>query len=111
QKDELTAALAQFWSQPANIPDLASLDEQIEVSGTDQRTINRQTHYGTWKLTLTWRDLFALIAPYLDQYPSNEQVKIILRDDLYKKSDRGYYVPQLDDQIFQTIRIQFEAYN
>jgi hypothetical protein len=114
EKDELTQALAEVSkTEPSDIPDLASLDEQIEVFGTSSHwsATSRMSSSSSWKLKITWRDIFSLIAPYLDAYPRDTTVKATLERDLFEKARAGGSSPHLNDQLYQTIKIQLQAHN
>jgi two-component SAPR family response regulator len=98
-------------AQKIDIPDLASLDEKIttfgEYSSFDQ--FSRNTKHYNWRLEITWRDLFALISPYLLDHPNDTLVKSQLASALFDKTDKGSHSARLDDQIYQTIKIQLQA--
>ena len=112
KKEELEGELSELRkTQKIDIPDLASLDEKIttfgEYSSYDQ--FSRSTKYYSWKLEITWRDLFALISPYLLDHPNDTLVKNQLATVLFDKTDKGSHSARLDDQIYQTIKIQLQA--
>jgi len=88
-----------------NVEGLAGLDEQFTVNGT------YFTDYGkrSWASTLTWREIFAIISPYLSQNPNQEHVKEILKSALIKRDKLSNRSNSLDDQDFQTISIQLKA--
>lgn len=88
-----------------NIEGLAGLDEMFEVTGT------YQTKYGTctWSSTISWKEIFSIISPYLSQSPNQEYVKSILKSAIIKRdsiNDRSNY---MSDQDFQTIAVQLKA--
>lgn len=101
----------------AKIPDIASIDEMIKVFGTYTTsrgrpgTSNYSTSIYDWELEITWKEMFALIAPYLADYISDSGVKSQLGDVLFSKLEKGSPAVRLDDQVFQTIKIQFQALN
>ncbi len=104
---ELQSALASFKpSRP--IESLAGLDEQVRVFGS---VFHRSNNYReTWEVNTTWREIFGFVAPYLVQLPNESYVKKILEDALYGKlrETRGKDI-NIDDQLFKTIGVQFEA--
>ncbi len=93
------------------IPDLASIDEQIKVFGTYSQfnPASRKFYSYKWELEITWRDIFALIAPYLIETLHDDKVKNKLADVLFEKSGLSGSSSHINDQIFQTIKIQLQA--
>lgn len=87
------------------IDNLAGLDEDFIIKGTD--------YYGgemhEWNHKITWAGIFAFIAPYLFQHPNDEYVKTMLQSAIYKKIGRDHAYPSLDDQNFQTVKVQLKA--
>jgi hypothetical protein len=85
------------------INDLATLDEKIQVGGT---------HSGIkpWSLSITWKEIFGLLAPYLLENPNDISLKNRLEDSLFDLSDVSGFSPKLNDQIFQTIKLQLTAH-
>ncbi|WP_133716693.1 DUF4062 domain-containing protein [Methylocaldum gracile] len=62
--------------------------------------------------TISWREMFALIAPYLIEHPNDAAVKLRLARLLKEReagSDSGSSI-SINDQEFKTITIQFKAY-
>lgn len=118
RNDELEKMLAEArQNKPDEILNLASLDELIKIYGTTYRIENAGTSSvrkieGLWDFNVKWRSLFALIAPYLLEHPNDKHAKSELEKVLYKKARpnstaSGY----IDDQIYQTIKIQLQALN
>lgn len=94
-------------SRPIDIPDLATLDDEFKVFG------DCYDSYGgkTWDLMIEWEELFGLIAPYLLGHPNESVVKSELKNSLFNKSRVNGSSVSLDDQVFQTIKIQLLAHN
>ncbi|MBZ5522904.1 MAG: DUF4062 domain-containing protein [Acidobacteriia bacterium] len=90
-----------------DIPDLAGLDETMEIHGTNRYAAQIKP----WSVKLTWRQIFGYVAPYLDRYPADSTVKSVLTESLYKQS--AYYSPygspSWEDQEFRTVSIQLKA--
>lgn len=84
---------------------LAGLDESITIYGTD----SWNGHSSRWDHTLTWGELFTLIAPYLLQNPSDRDVRYYLDSTIYKLTKRERSNRSIDDQAFQTVKIQLMA--
>jgi len=87
------------------LADLAPLDAKIELPVTYR---NRDGDHSV-TLKLTWAETFALIAPHLLEHPANATVHSVLSTTLLKKSGRWGYSASLDDQVFQSVKIQFIA--
>jgi hypothetical protein len=108
EKDELEKELVKLRkTQPVEIPNLASLDDKVEVFGTCHYQNTRRQ----WQLEITWRGIFALISPYLLDHPNDAKVKGKLEDTLFGKSGAHGSTALLNDQVYQTIKIQFQALN
>lgn len=90
---------------PPAIADLAGLEDTVTLNGTGYY----RGQDGKWKVTATWGDLFALIAPYLIKHPNDALVKEILDDSLSKRSGNGLSSSKIDDQDFQTVGVQLRA--
>lgn len=90
------------------VENLASLDEEVIIHG-----MHVLYNYGSiareWEYKTAWKELFALIAPYLLEHPGDETVKQILTSSLYAKTRQSGINVSIDDQLFQTIKIQLMA--
>lgn len=88
-----------------NVPDLAGLDDSFKLSGTwfnGSRTL-------VWEATLSWREIFFYVSPYLVKYYEQNAVKDVLRAAVVSKFGLPSRLNKLDDQAFQTIAIQLQA--
>jgi hypothetical protein len=92
-------------AKPVALPDLAGLDESIELHGECYYSGRR----GTWKVRATWSELFSFIAPYLIKHPHEDMVKNVLKDALFDRSGSSGTTASLEDQEFQTISLQLKA--
>jgi hypothetical protein len=92
-------------------PDLASLDEQIEISVSYR--LRRISQAATEMIKLTWREVFGYIAPYLVAHPNELSVKHSLLEVLKTRirSHDAIYSSEfkIDEQAFKTIGIQLKA--
>jgi len=61
-------------------------------------------------LTITWKKLFGLLAPYLLENPNNSLLKKSLGESLFEITGETGYSPTLNDQVFQTIKVQLSAH-
>ena len=89
------------------VPDLAPLDDSIDVSGT-YFDVDFEEYFAR-STTVTWRWIFACIAPYLVTNPDEATVQSILASDLFRDSRLTAINHTFDDQDFQTIKIQLLA--
>lgn len=112
KKESLENEVAQLRStQLVEIPDLASIDEKVKVygeKGVYSRT-SRSTSYYSWELEITWKDIFALLAPHLLDRPNDANAKRHLESVLAERA--GSSSVSLKDEIYQTIKIQLQALN
>jgi hypothetical protein len=90
---------------PIKIDDLASLDEEFTVHG-EYEAFSR---IYSWKSTLSWKEIFSFVAPYLLRHPNEDVVRYRLRDSLLNRDHIEFAKHQIDDQDFQTITLQLLA--
>jgi hypothetical protein len=93
-------------SNEIEIPNLAPLEDAVSISGTWYKHGTNTT----WGIEITWKDIFGVIAPYIFEVITESSVKLHLTQCLFKKSEVKGEQPYLDDQTFQTIKIQFLAH-
>jgi hypothetical protein len=103
---KLQAAATEFNPKLQN---LAGLDDSADLFGDFHDTSATYYKRWPWKGAFTWADIFACISPYLDQFPNDDYVKSILARDGFKKSRETGDDPHLDDQLFRTVAVQFQA--
>lgn len=97
-------------SPPPPVINLASLDSNVTVSGTYYATTGQEP----WEVTTTWKHVFALLAPYLLGRPNDALVKQHVEASLFGltgKQSWSQIKPTLNDQLFQTLKIQFIAHD
>lgn len=94
--------------QPASykVEGLADFDEKFTVHGTHYSDYGKRE----WSSELTWREMFAIISPYLSQNPSQEHVKGILKQAIIERDNLSARLNSLSDQDFQTITVQLKAF-
>jgi hypothetical protein len=106
QNEDLRVRL-ELIPQNVEYPDIAGLNETIVVSGIcDFPTFECDR---IWGGKPTWATIFALIAPHLIQSPLESNVKETLAKSLFENASNEGNGAHLDDQVFQTIKIQFKA--
>jgi hypothetical protein len=84
---------------------LAGLDETYTVHGK----CTYQNAYRDWRSTLTWREIFTYVSPYLLKLPTDDSVKVILKNALKDRERVVGYSHEISDQDFQTISIQLKT--
>lgn len=104
---ELEAALADVKPTPA-ISDLAGLDEAIKVPLIYYDNSYPFSKHHT-EPTVTWREIFSHICPYLMAFPAQGNVKDVLQKAIFKKHTNYGKNPELDDQTFKTIGLQLKS--
>jgi hypothetical protein len=106
RKDELERELSQFRdAQTVEIPNLASLDDPVTIGGKT----GASAHQTMWKHETTWGKLFGLIAPHLLEHPSDGGLRHTLANFFCEKYAPICLAPDIDDQIYQTLKIQYQA--
>lgn len=102
--ENLVSQLKPRNTRPA-LDNLAELSDEIKVSGIYWGQKNRYN----WEYTLTWGDLFALIAPYLLENPNDTVVKSVLEKSVFEKTGKSGSPIDINDQVYQTIKVQLTA--
>lgn len=96
-----------------SLDELAGLEDLILISGTHTFWDNSyaQDQVSNWQKKLTWNEIFALISPYLLTNPNDEKVKETLGKAIYETIPNSLSIgfSDLNDQNFQTIKVQFKA--
>lgn len=90
--------------------ELASLDESFTVTLEWTERKHQVKYPRKLQVTPTWGEIFACIAPDLEEYPNNRAVNSKLGSALYRKENPGaekYVLVQHEN--FQTIRVQLKA--
>jgi hypothetical protein len=90
-------------NQAPIIANLAGLDDNINISG--KYWSSGYKRYQECKTSKTWREIFAPVAPYLLRYPNENSVKETLSHAIFSDYETVY----IDDQDYQTIKIQLMA--
>jgi hypothetical protein len=111
ENENLKMKLANYVNKTKpKLDNLATLNEQITVKG--KRYDPSAKYYRSWELKLSWSEIFGIISPYLLEFPHNDIVKSNMGKYFYEKATgTQIYGAELNDQDFQTIKIQFTALN
>jgi hypothetical protein len=87
--------------------DLAGLDHRLDLRGS--YTPHRGSQKVAWIYSATWGQLFALIAPELLDGRMDNPVKDDIEQLIFKKLNLNGHSPSIEEEDFQTIKIQFMA--
>ncbi len=110
QNDDLRNAVAALSAAAAPpIEDVAGLDDLFTVVGTNHWRVGRGSGSSSWSVDVTWRRLFAAIAPYLYELPNDARVKDLLSRAMFTLSKGEGSSPAMDDQLFKTVSVQLRT--
>lgn len=108
QNEELRALLAAANAvDEPRIADIAGLDELFLLNGKYCLAYDGQRY--SWNSSLTFGQMFALIAPHLIEHPNDGLVKSKLVRAILKAQHKDPYDCEVDDQPYQTLKIQLKA--
>lgn len=88
--------------------ELANFEEIFTVHG--EYKINYQSSVNDFAIDISWSEIFSLISPYLIEHPSDSAVKSKIGKYILEKEINSFYECKINEQDFQTIRIQLCAY-
>ena len=88
--------------------ELADFDAIFSVNGLYKS--NRHSTPIPFVINISWKEIFTGISPYLIEHPFDDSVKRSLNDVVLHKNFANYYIGEIDEQDFQTIKIQLLAY-
>lgn len=89
------------------IADIAGLDEPFALKGKYQNQYQGQRF--SWQSSLTFGQMFALIAPYLIEHPNDGVVKSKLTHAVLKLQGHDPHDCEIEDQPYQTFKIHLKA--
>jgi hypothetical protein len=89
---------------------LADLDDKISVS-IEYKTDFRESSKQNQRITLTWSELFGLIAPKLLSGQADSTVKGYLPEQLLENNGTAYDSCKIKEQDFQSIKTHLMALN
>lgn len=108
KNDELQKSLTELSPKEQTIfDDITDIDTTFTVHGT-YTTITHARY--SFNITISWKEIFSLIAPYLLEHPNDRIVKNHLATSLLERSGKSGYTVTINDQEFKTITIQLKAY-
>lgn len=98
-------------SEP-KVEGIADIDSEFQIDGS-YYYMSKRSHSNTkaaFSSTLSWRELFSLISPYLIKRPNDGVVKDRLAKSLLEREGKSGSTITINDQQFQTVTIQLTAY-
>lgn len=97
--------------QENEIDDIVGIDSMFNIHAKRMYSTSRQpAKYHPFEYSISWKEIFSLISPYLIEHPNDTFVKNKLTLAIFTKASIGGYSPVMDDQDFKTITIQLKAY-
>ncbi|WP_323947495.1 DUF4062 domain-containing protein [Aeromonas caviae] len=109
ENERLREELLRLESKPQiDIVNLAGLDKKIYVGGDASSTQNIRIKQ-PWKIEITFADIFKIIAPKLLSPQVDHEVRSHLAKFIFAKSKIKGSSPRMYEDVFQVIKIQFEA--
>lgn len=113
ENSELKNTVNEISSQKTSVVEnIADIDSEFTVHGSYYTRPHgySQSSKFSFSSTITWRDLFALISPYLVEIPNDGIVKSKIASSLLEREGKSGTTISINDQEFKTITIQLEAY-
>ncbi|MCW3097441.1 MAG: hypothetical protein JWL77_3059 [Chthonomonadaceae bacterium] len=95
-----------------NLENIAGLDENFDVHIDylyDPEGSGETTGIAHVSVQISWNDLFALIAPFIELETQESSVAERIATYFFNREDLDGFHPTVDEQDFETIRIQFQA--
>lgn len=108
ENEQLRIELSKLTSKPqVEISNLAGLEKEIDIEGNYIR--QGEFRAGPWSIKLSFSDIFKLIAPLLISPQTDLNVKKYMARQIFNSSRYTGTSASIQEHIFQTIKIQFEA--
>ncbi len=108
ENNGLKARLKEVDQRPLRkVETLAGLDERFTIHGIFRTAYDNSKK--EWSSTLTWKEIFAQIGPYLLKIPTDEYIKVVLKNTLRDRTNPGGQSHEISDQDFQTVALQLKA--
>lgn len=117
QLDKLSTENSDLKSRLKNTP-VSYIDEDISLAGMEDSisiTVSYRDNYKGSKspieIDLTWTEIFGLVGPKLLSGQGDDYIKSYMGGQILKSKNRSYYDQTINEQDFQTIKIQLIALN
>ncbi|MCI9690675.1 DUF4062 domain-containing protein [Vibrio parahaemolyticus] len=118
ENDSLKAKINKMEEGATLIPssELADFDSCIEIHGQYSlyaQSFSENTRYVNWSNTASWAELFGVLSPFLASEPFETSINEFLASHYSGIDENNYDItsPEVDTQIFFTIRVQLMALN
>jgi len=101
--------LKNLLNNKMKIENIAQGDDEIEI-----RYIIKTDYNSSWnsrKIMISWDNLFSAIGPDFIAAKNIENSKSLISHDLERYAEKKYYDIQINEDDFNTIKIQFDALN
>ena len=95
-------------SSPLQIPDIAGLDESVDIRYRTRRLVGREYRYTDRTITLTWRQLFFSLAGNLEK-PKTDIVIAFSFLEAAKEADCEFTPSDMNDTDRIRVKVQFIA--
>lgn len=92
------------------IDNIANIDSKHTFHGSYKVWHHQTCTKYDFECTISWRDLFTLIAPYLVEHPNDALAKATFSKYLLERVGKKGSSPSINDQEFKTIAVQLGAY-
>jgi len=108
ENESLRVQISNIDTKPKVMFDnLANFSETTKLVGTYKQIQGGRDR--PWEVEISWGEIFGAISPYLLQNPSDTYVKNKISDDTFATLQMANYSADIDDQDFQTIKMQLMA--
>ncbi|MCW8880406.1 MAG: DUF4062 domain-containing protein [Kangiellaceae bacterium] len=95
-------------SKVAPVENIADINSIFHVRCTRHTSSPNKTYKFTSEVS--WKEIFSIISPYLEEYYNAASVELTLAKALREKEKLSGYRQSINDQDFRTIGIQLRAY-
>jgi len=89
---------------------IADLEDTLTIFGIG---LTIESKWVNWQLDVTWGRIFYILSPYLTPLKKDREIKDLLEENLQAtilaNNHNIHRVASLDDDLFETIKIQFKA--
>jgi hypothetical protein len=105
---ELRDSIKSHESRPEKlIGSIANFESNFTIHGSYYWSANNKSNF---EITISWRDIFSIISPYLIEHPNDTFVQSKLAKGLLEKLGKSVHNASINEQEFKTISIQLRAY-
>lgn len=112
ESEILREKIRNFEAETSNSIDTKNVafDEEVLLQGVYKYGSYPSTSQRNWNHKTSWKHVFTLISPYLLQWYHEDRVQIQIATSILKeKGVEGFLSEKVDQEILQTIKVQFLA--